>query len=149
MGDKYEEDEEDVEMDFGEECDNTEESDVDVDVQIEEGMGEEDDDDEEEEWDEEDNGEGGHLVEEDNAGPTAELGEEVVGEGSDDEGRREVAIALLPERMSFMSLLGCRGRGSYRYDGAWWPRRLVLMWVSGNLLCTLVGVFKIDSCLWP
>ena len=116
-------------MDFGEESDNTDESDVDVDVQIEEGMDEEDDadeegsGDEEEEWDEEDDGEGGDLVEEDDAGPTTELGEEVVGEGSDDEGRREVAIALLPERMSFMSLLGCRGRGSCRYNGPLLPRR--------------------------
>ena len=129
MGDKYEEDEEDVEMDFGEECDNTEESDVDVDVQIEEGMGEEDDDDEEgsgdeeEEWDEEDDGEGGDLVEEDDLGPTAEMGEEVVGEGSDDEGRWGVAIALLHARMLFISLLGCRGRGRCRYNGAWLPRR--------------------------
>ena len=129
MGDKYEEDEEDVEMDFGEECDNTEESDVDVDVQIEEGMGEEDDDDEEgsgdeeEEWDEEDNGEGGDLVEEDDLGPTAEMGEEVVGEGSDDEGRWEVAIALLHERMLFIILLKSQGRGSCGHNGAWRPRR--------------------------
>ena len=47
----------------------------------EEGSG-----DEEEEWDEEDEGEGEDLVEEDDVGPTAELGEEFVGEGSDEEG---------------------------------------------------------------
>ena len=129
MGDKYEEDEEDVEMDFGEECDNTEESDVDVDVQIEEGMGEEDDDDEEgsgdeeEEWGQENEGKGEDLVKEDDGEPTAELGEGVAGEGSDDEGQQEVPVALLCERMSLIFFLGCRRRGHCGYYGAWWPRR--------------------------
>ena len=101
MGDEDEEDEEDVEVNFGEESDDTKVSDADVDVQIKEGMDEEDD-----------------------AGPTAELGDEAVGEGSDDEGLWKVAIALLHERMLIISsLLGCRGRGSRRYKGAWRPRR--------------------------
>ena len=92
-------------------------------------MDEEDDDDEEgpgdeeEEWDEEDEGEGEDLVEEDDVGPTAELGEEVVGEGSDEEGQWEVATALLHEGMLLNSFLGCRRRGHCGYNGAWWPRR--------------------------